>query len=200
MNIEKNFSLAKRHKNFNPKILTALKKQDKNKILSISTKEARQIYNWNRQVANDYQRSRAFIRLNISKKGIVYGKITPEHFIEDLLARWFLSRFPLFTVILESKRGTFIISKDKSLKKCRESLDSLLKEYDSLPDNPLLKDLSDFDAGSFWDSYYQSQYIKERKNPKYFLKNIPKKYLKDPNLNLEMKKFNKNSCLNEFLT
>ena len=179
--------------------MNKLKTQSKSQIDSISTLEARQAYNWNNQVAYCYQRARAFSRLEINKHGIVYGKIEPEHFVEDLVARWFLERFPIFTIMIESSRGTFVISKDSPLKTYKESIKTLLPSFErNLPENPLLKDLEDFNDESYWEKYYNSQFIKSRKNKRYFLHNIPKKFHNWESLKHEKKRFCGNRELSEF--
>ncbi len=220
MDIKKNFNLARRHSKFDQKVIGILKTQTNSEINSLSTKEARQVYNWNRQVASTYQRARAFARLKISKHGIVYGKIEPGHYVEDLVANWFLSRFPIFIIMIESQRGTFVISKDKELIVYKEKIEKLLPEFEKLqPENNILKDLEDFNDdmsemlgisehfkntskedvfNEFWKKYYDSQFIKERKNRRYFLHNIPKKFHKWDSLELEKKRFEKNKVLTKF--
>ena len=199
MDIEKNFNLASRHGKFNFKVMQVLKNQEDSEINSHSTKEARQVYNWNRQVGGTYQRAREFARLKISKFGIVYGKIEPEHYVEDLVARWFLSRFPLFTIMIESPRGTFVVSKNSSLTVYKEKIEQLLPEFEkNQPENEILADLEDFNDDEFWERYYDSQLIKERKNRRYFLHSIPKKFHNWESLGLERRKFGKNKALSEF--
>ena len=193
------FNLADRHKNFDIKVMERLEKQGRAEIEALSTAEARQVYNWNRQVAGCYQRSRAFSRLKISKNSIVYGKIEPEHFVEDLVARWFLSRFPMFTIMVESSRGTFVVSKEEGLTIYKESIDRLLPEFEKiLPENDILSDLGSFKEDDFWENYYSSQFINERKNRRYFLHNIPRKFHSWEGLSLEKRRFDKNRMLSEF--
>ncbi|MCK5283240.1 MAG: DUF4130 domain-containing protein [Nanoarchaeota archaeon] len=199
MLIEKSFNLAPRHKKFDRKIVKKLRQQSKASINSISTTESRKIYGWNSQVAGCYQRSRAFIRLKISKHSIVYGKVQPEHYVEDLIANWFLSRFPMFTIMIESSRGTFVISKDEKLAIYKDKIDELLPKFEKLlPENDLLKGLEDFNDDEYWEKYYDSQFIKERKNKRYFLKNIPKKFHDWQGLKLEKNRFEKNRNLSDF--
>ncbi len=200
MQIEKEFNLAYRHKDFKQGIFDKLRYQGESEIESVSTKEARTVYNWNRQVAGCYQRSRAFSRLKISKHGIVYGRIDPEHYVEDMVAEWFLSRFPLFTVMIESRRGTFVISGKHPLKKYVDSIEKLLPEFEAkMPINSLLEGLMDFNEDSFWETYYDSQFIETRKNKRYFLHNIPKKFHNWESLRTEKRRFDKNTQILDFI-
>ncbi|MFH2027987.1 MAG: DUF4130 domain-containing protein [Nanoarchaeota archaeon] len=197
--MHKEFNLANRHKNFDKKVYDIVRKQDVVFVENLATPEARRVYNWNRQVAGCYQRSRAFCRMKISKHSIVYCSIDPEHFVEDLVARWFLSRFPMFTIMVESKRGTFVISKTTDLVIYDKKIDELLPEFEKImPENSILSDLTEFDEDSVWEGYYDSQFIKERKNKKYFLKNIPKKFHNWGSLKVEKEKFRKDIRLDEF--
>ncbi|MBD3164524.1 DUF4130 domain-containing protein [Candidatus Woesearchaeota archaeon] len=200
MNIEKRFNLAKRHKNYRKEVLEKLGKQSESEIESISTYEARQAYNWNKQVAACYQRSRAFIRLKISRYGIVYGRLEPEHFVEDMVAEWLVSRFPKLAVMIESFRGTFVVSKEKPLTVYREKIEELLPMLEkSLPEDAILKKLEEFNDEDYWENYYDSQFIKTRKNRKYFLHNIPKKFHNWDGLRLEKERFSGNRKLKDYL-
>ena len=177
MEILEDFNLAERHKDFDIKVVKKLETQNPYEVENLATKEARIVYEWNRQVAGCYQRSRAFSRLKISTHSIVYGKIEPEHYVEDLVAKWFLSRFPMFTVMIESNRGTFIVSRDKELKIYQEKIGEMLPKLEKeLPKNDILSELSVFNDEDFWQKYYESQLVKERRNKRYFLRNMPKKF------------------------
>jgi len=199
MEIEKDFNLAYRHKDFKKEVFDLLKDQSESEVESVSTKEARTVYNWNRQVAGCYQRSRAFSRLKISRHGIVYGKIEPEHYVEDLVAEWFLSRFPLFTVMIESKRGTFVISGEHPLKRYVKGIEELLPEFEAKRGvNELLDGLMDFNEDAFWEKYYDSQFIETRKNKRYFLHNMPKKFHNWGSLQTEKRRFDKNKQISDF--
>lgn len=193
------FELAPRHEKFTKKLLKTVESQPCDLVENKATPESRTLYSLHRQVAGDFQRWRAFARLEISKHGIVFGKIQPEHKVEDMVIEWFLSRFPLFTIVLESRRGTFMISKGSGMKMVKKRLKQLILELEKkLPENPLLSDLMDFNTKS-WENLYDSNFIKQRKNTKLFLKNIPKKYHHLGSLALEKRKFMKCMNLNDFI-
>jgi hypothetical protein len=101
--------------------------------------------------------------------------------------------------MIESQRGTYIISPDKELTIYKENIDSLLPKFEkTMPENSILADLEEFNEDEFWEKYYDSQFIKERKNRRYFLHNIPKKFHNWESLALEKRRFEKNKSLNEF--
>ncbi|MBW3003275.1 DUF4130 domain-containing protein [Candidatus Woesearchaeota archaeon] len=196
--IEEFFGLAPRHEKFTQKLLDTVKSQPLDLVENKATAESKHLYSLHRQVAGDFQRCRAFARLEISKHGIIYGKVQPEHRVEDLVAEWFVSRFPLFIIVLQSRRGTFIMSKDSELKIVKEDIKTIVNDLEqTLPENPLLSSLIEFDEQS-WENLYDSNFIKQRKNTKLFLKNIPKKYHQIESLALERRKFMKCLSLKEF--
>ena len=198
MNTEKRFPLIRRHARFREEILESLKRQSEREIQTISTKEARKAYEWNRQVASCYHLSRSFSRLRTNKHGIVYCEIEPEHFVEDLVAKWFYTRFPKFAVIVSSKRGCFICEKGKLTRSDLKLKELIGIKEKSLPINPILAEMEDFQTEEFWESYYSSQLIEERRNKKYFLRNMPKKYHKWESLKSERKVWRKDKNLSEF--
>ena len=101
--------------------------------------------------------------------------------------------------MIESSRGTFVISKDEKLAIYKDKIDELLPKFEKLlPENDLLKGLEDFNDDEYWEKYYDSQFIKERKNKRYFLKNIPKKFHDWQGLKLEKNRFEKNRNLSDF--
>jgi probable DNA metabolism protein len=193
------FNLISRHSKYDPRVEETLHGENPAEISSVSTVASRTAHNWQRQVLNSYQRSRAFARLKISQYGILYGRIEPEHYVEDMVARWFSSRFPMFAIIIESKRGTFAINRDKNLEILQEPLYQVLSRYEKmLPKSDMLSDLVDFNSDEFWNSYYKSQHIKQRKNRRYFLKNMPKKCHLLQSLECERDSFLQNKKLSDY--
>jgi len=176
LQLTKLFNCAERHKRFRKELLAKAVEQPIELIRQQATRESRILYNLHRQVLGCYQLTRAFTRLDVSPHGILYAEIEPEHHVEDMVARWFLSRFPGKTILLQSRRGTFMCSSEGlfiSSERINEILPKLEKER---PIDSICKEVSEFDAG-IWDEYYRSQNIAERRNIRYFSRNLPKKYL-----------------------
>ncbi|MBW3012961.1 DUF4130 domain-containing protein [Candidatus Woesearchaeota archaeon] len=166
--------LIDRHKDFDPKILEELSKQSEAEIKSLTTKEARQYYNMRRAVGGCLHKAKAFTRFQINKKGILYAVIDPEHRIEDLLVRWFFYRFPLYTIVIESKRGCFVCEKGRVWKDKRK-MNEVIADFEQKKEkDPILSELNNDDK--IWNEFYDSQYIEKRRNLKLFLKNVPKKF------------------------
>ena len=77
--------------------------------------------------------------------------------------------------MIASPRGTFICENTK-IYETKERLEKVLTRLEEvLPENPLLKDFNIFEQ-DLWETFYYSQYIKERKNKRYFLRGVPKRF------------------------
>lgn len=112
----------------------------------------------------------AYTRFEYSKKGILYAKI-PDEFSPSIITH-FSAKFPLFYIMLEYKGKTYVQKNNENLKIFNDKIEKVLKNYESF-----LPDSFDFSKDSIndWDIFYDSQYIKQRKNTKLFHHFIPKK-------------------------
>jgi probable DNA metabolism protein len=166
---------ARKHIKFDPKLLDEIKKQPPELVLSEATSEARELYNLARQVLGDAHRIRMYTRLKVSRKGILYGRISPEHHTEYDAIDFFIDRFPLFIILLESKRGIFYGSKKFGKGVMNGKIKDVLPLFEEkMEDNPLLEELEEFDD-SIWREFYNAQNVEARRNIKLFNKNMPKK-------------------------
>lgn len=139
-----------------------------------------------------YHQMIAYIRLNYNEKGILYSKL-PDEF-NPFIIYHFSQKFPLFCIMLEHKGKTYIMKHSDRLKIIDKSIENAIDEYESS-----LKNAFDFsgDFEKIWGNFYDSQYIKERKNKKLFHKFIPKRLQKLGILQKEFDGLNKNKKLNE---
>ena len=117
-----------------------------------------------------YHHMLAYARFKYSNKGIIYSKI-PSEFSPGIINH-FSKKFPLFYVMIEHNEKTFVLKKGEKLKIFNKKINEVLKDYESfLPEK--FEDLSCSDE--LWSSFYESQYIKPRKNIRLFHHFIPKK-------------------------
>ncbi|MBD3259858.1 DUF4130 domain-containing protein [Candidatus Woesearchaeota archaeon] len=166
--------LIDRHKDFDPQLLAELSRQSEAEIKSCTTKEARKYYNMRRAVGNCLHKAKSFTRFQINKRGILSASIEPEHRIEDLLVRWFYNRFPMYSIVIESKRGCFVCEKGRIWKDKRK-MDVVIASLErKKKKDSILSELSNDE--NLWNEFYDSQYIEKRRNLKLFLKNVPKKF------------------------
>lgn len=187
------FSMSTKHKDFDLKLFDYVRKQDRQKTLNLLTKESRKLYRLHREVCTCLHLKKGFIRFKLSKKGILYAKTFIEHNIEHELLRFFHSRFPIFYVIIENKNKCFCVNNKGEINIISKPLSKVINNLEEeLPDNNLLIDL-DFEE-NIWETYYDSQFIKERRNLKLMQKMMPKKYrdkgMAETNISLRTRKLN----------
>ena len=114
-----------------------------------------------------------FTRFNISVKGVLWSVM--DDCLSPRSIFFFAKRFPLFYIMLEHKGRTYVLKNGLRLKVYDEPVDVVLKMYEEkLPDISLLEGLCG-DGQELWETFYDSQYIKSRKNHKLFHHWIPKK-------------------------
>jgi hypothetical protein len=136
----------------------------------------------------------AYTRLEYSSKEILYAKL-PDEF-NPLIINHFSNKFPLFYIMLEHKNKTYVLKNNENLKVYSEKVENILKKYNSfLPDSFELSE----DSKEVWSTFYDSQYIKQRRNVKLFHHFIPKKLKNLGILNKEFESIKKNKKLNELI-
>jgi len=187
MNVNQMVKYAKRHRDFGENDLRFLEKQGNGEVSAQASDESRKLYNMASDVRSELQKLKGFLRLDINRHGILYVRHTPENQTEDLLVWHFMYRFPLFTIVLGSQRGTFI-GRKKTIEKSVDSMENIVRMLEeTLPESRFLRDLGEYDPDT-WKSFYDSQLnpSRERKNPK---RRIALKHLKMKGFAHEMQRF-----------
>jgi len=85
--MEKHISAYRRHKDYDPLLVQAVMEQDDDLVMAKATVESRKLYNKSRMVFRDFDKLRSFLRLEISRHGILYATIRTMHDIEDMIVR-----------------------------------------------------------------------------------------------------------------
>jgi len=172
------FDLAPLHKDFDMQLYKTVMKQDKNLVKSYATKESRKLYEQHTNVAKGIHFAECFTRFNYSKHGILHTKIKLEHNIIDYILRFFHNRFPLFIIAIETNKKTHVIDKNRIIKIYNQDIRTTIAKLESsLPVDPFFKNLEIEE--DLWNTYYDSQYIPQRRNLKLMDKMMPKKYRND---------------------
>ena len=158
-----------------------------NNLVSVQgTKEARELYNLHSQVMGEVNKLACYLRLNISPNGILFVEHTPEHRVEDLVVRHFRYRFPTYTIVMGSRRGIFVGDKE-GIVRLNEPLGLVLDRLqEERGVDPILKELKETDD-EIWEAFYQSQFVKQRENPRLFRRQVPGKFLKMESFQIERK-------------
>jgi len=155
-----------------------------------------------REVIREYNKMRGLVRFSeVFPEMILFARnIGLEHRIGDLLANHFGKRYPQFCVVISSLKKAYIGSWRRDLtfpykkskrypvwiKKFSEA-DDFIGEFRLLIQEQSQEriELFEFSDKEFHESYYDLQYISERKNLKHAQSMLPYKYIKKANLKHE---------------
>ncbi|MDD1777204.1 MAG: DUF4130 domain-containing protein [Candidatus Helarchaeota archaeon] len=156
------------------------------------TKIAREFYRRGKEVMNELYRLNAFIRFEVYPEYLLVSEIRSEHDIIDLMFPYFWRRYPDFIILLNDKEYGFCSTKRSDIQfsfsswKCERNYWIFKRDQYTLAEirtsiAPQLQHLFDVDTSSsiIWEKYYDSQYIKDRKNIKLARKALPKKMIKE---------------------
>lgn len=189
---------ARKHKDFDDTFIKKLHSQDPELVLSEATPEARKLYNLAKEVSTDTHRVKMYTRLQVSKKGILFATIDPEHEVEFDALDFFIHRFPTYMIMLESKRGLFYGSSSRPKTFTKNSIKELLPVFETYHEkDDILEELEDF-SDDLWQKFYSGQNVRTRRNTKLFYKNMPKKSQKAYDMDIENSTWNNNKTLKEF--
>ena len=157
-------------------------------IYNKASKLARQFYLRGREVMGEYHRLNAFVRFEVYPECLLVSDVRPEHDIIDLMFNYFRRRYPDFIILLyERKNGNLSTRRPEiqfsTLKHKRNYWFFPRASYTLVEIRELIRaqlsetiDVEDF-TSEVWERYYDSQYIKERKNIKLARKWLPKKMI-----------------------
>lgn len=173
-----NFYYAHRHANFDPQLEKEVQRQDKAIVENLASQEARKLNKLHTNVGWAVCKLQSFLRFETSKHGILYTKIKSEHKLADIILEFFHLRFPLFHIVIEHGKHTYVIDRNGDITKHNTNLLQTVSNLEKeLPVDPLLNDIDSNEE--YFQNYYQSQNIKERYNPKLMKQLMPKKYMAD---------------------
>ena len=190
------FDLVGRHKNYDRRLHEVVLKQDPRLVVNCATAESRRLYEMQRSVMRCLHLKKSFLRLNVSEHGILYARVELEHDIGDLLLRHFHQRFPTFHIAIEHDRRVDVIDTTGRITHHKMSLQETLNLLEStLPPNPALSGLHYTE--DLWSEYFESQNIRERRNPQLQRRMMPQKY-RDPDA-IETLKAKKCRSITEYL-
>lgn len=158
-------------------------------IYNKMTKLARQFYLRGREVMGEYHRLNAFVRFKVYPEYLLTSEIRPEHNIVDLMFNYFRRRYPDFIILFFDQKNGYLSTRRPeiqfpcfkyvrnywhftrnscTLNEVRERIRTQLPET---------LNIEDFSSET-WERYYDSQYIKERKNIRLARKALPQKMIK----------------------
>lgn len=139
----------------------------------------------------------AYVRFKVSSKGILWTRLE-EGFTPSIL-NFFVERYPLLYIMLEYKSTTYVKKKGSNLARLNKPVEKVVEDYEKvLDEKPYLEGLN-VNSDDLWGEFYDSQYIKQRKNHKLFHHYIPK-YLKNiKGLKKEFDSLNESDKITSFI-
>ena len=205
------FEVLKRHRKTNSKnfnVLIARYNKENLGVTTYSTKNSIS-YEFNKrynEVIREYNKMRGYLRFKeVFPEMILLSRTVEfEHRIGDLIANHFAKRYPRFCVIIACNNKAYISTcrkdlsfKYKKYKKYRvwfvkfNHFEEFISEFRKKVQVQVAEriELSDFSEKDFNESYYDIQYIQERKNLPHALRMMPWKYQKKANLKHEQTLF-----------
>lgn len=153
------------------------------------TKIAREFYQRGKEVMNELYRLNAFIRFEVYPEYLLVTEIRPEHNIIDLMFHHFWRRYPDFLILFYDKKNGYLSTKrfDIQFSSLKYENNYWIFGRDQFnlsdirnfiaPQLPEMFNVDNFPANT-WERYYDSQYIKDRKNIKLARKALPKKMIR----------------------
>jgi probable DNA metabolism protein len=131
-------------------------------VLEKGCKEGKELYALNRAVTHEIRQVVAFVRFTPLGKDTLIAEVPLTHDIIDLLLIRFKKRYSSYRLVLVNGEKAVVIDK----------MGNIYEE-----DNEIYrKCLDEDDFTKYWDTYYRSQYIENRKNIKLAARALPKKY------------------------
>ena len=116
---------------------------------------------------------RGFVRLKPVGERILYGYLKPQHDIGEIVCYFLSKRFPNTVIILGNNTKSWISIYDgkRSYKKEGGALARTVEDLKELMGNT-----EEVEVEYLWETYYWSQYCDDRRNIRYYKRNMPKKY------------------------
>ncbi|MHA1522337.1 MAG: DUF4130 domain-containing protein [Promethearchaeota archaeon] len=176
--------LIRRHSGSSPVLISKIMHHDSSLLQNSGSPFAKRVNSMIRAVFKEYDRQRQFTRTELTKKGILWGKVYFEHRIEDLVLEYFHGRFPQCIILLanEVKNECIFINEEGKMFRSPLSIRELTQILSKgRPQSSIYSDLQ-YSNEDLFDEFYSSQFIKARRNKRYFRQMIPLKALKLPGM------------------
>lgn len=197
-NLEKNslnyfLEMAQRHRKSKRDNLiarvTRVLKENPAIIQNKMTKLAQQFYSRGREVIGEVHRLIAFIRFELYPEYLLVSEVYPEHDVIDLMFNFFCKRYPTFIILFFTKKQGYIATNRSDIdfpafkfkqnywvfKRNSNSLDNI-RQLLRLQLSAILT--PEKFSSKTWECYYDSQYIKSRKNIRLARKVLPEKMIR----------------------
>jgi len=148
--------------------LLALYYPDMRAVLAHKDPLSKKYYHYHRETMGELERLKAHVRFRLAGD-MLYAEITPKHDVADLFMEWAMRRNRDRAVIVKCHSEYYVLNA-RSQGYRREVASISKEEAERLLGNAP-------DTGSaIWDTFYDSQYIENRRNKGYAKTRLPAKY------------------------
>jgi probable DNA metabolism protein len=188
-----------RHAKFNPIWLEQLVKIPEEILQNRASEWAAKLYRLSRQVGKEFNRTRSFTRTHLNAHGILWGIINIEHKVEDMVLDFFHQRFPRYIVILynQNTKISHICNEKGNIEEKSTPIQNLIAQlekerpvFEIIPGEKINGEKLSQENQELYRVFYESQYIADRKNPRYFQQMMPKKWQAAPGMEMEKRFLN----------
>ncbi len=148
--------------------LLALYYPDMRAVLAHKEAVSKKYYHYHRETMGELERIKAHVRFKLIGEAL-YAELNPKNDIRDLLLEWAMRRNPDRPVIIKCHSEYYLLNARG------RGYDRDIANISKGEAGRLLGDMTD--AGSdIWDTFYDSQYIENRRNKGYAKTRLPAKY------------------------
>jgi len=191
-----------RHSKCNPQLLKELIKLPNFILRNSGTSFAKKITKMMKEVSLEAYRAKQFTRTEINHRGVLYGLVSLEHRVIDIILNYFHKRWPSCVICLFNEKNckTSIINEEGIIYENDSSLEKTVQEIGSdRPIQPYFEDIQ-ISGDEIFKTLYESQNIDERINQRYFKSMVPNYCYKLPGMRKGVEKnfTPKNKKLDDF--
>jgi len=189
-----------RHSKFSPALMHQIERIPEVALRNSGTPLAKRINRMMREVSLEAYRARQFTRTEINNRGVLFGKVFLKHKVIDLVLEYFHERWPQCIICLfnEHTHRTTIINEKGIIQDSNSPLKIVVEQVSkNRPIIPYFEDIQ-FSGKEIFETLYNSQFISERENQKYFKRMIPDKCFDLPGMRGGVEKRFRNKRLDDF--
>ena len=191
-----------RHSKFSSKLIQQIENLPDVFLRNSGSPLAKRLIQMMREISKEAYRAKQFTRTEINNRGVLYGIVRLEHQVIDIVLNYFHERWPQCVICLynELNTKTHLINESGKIIELKLLLDIVVQKISE--NRPIISYFEDipFSGKKIFETFYSTQNIKERENPRYFKKMIPNYCYELPGLkNGIEKRFNsRNETLDKF--
>ncbi|MFW9902605.1 MAG: DUF4130 domain-containing protein [Candidatus Thorarchaeota archaeon] len=190
-----------RHNNFSPYLISQIKKIPEVIFRNSGSPFAKKINRMMREIGTEAYRAKQFTRTEINNRGVLYGVVLLKHRVMDRVLNYFHERWPQCLICLynEYDKKTSVINERGKIQELEMPLSDVVENLSK--DRPIVPYFEDiqFSGGKIFETLYNSQFISERENSKYYKRMVPDKCFELPGMRSGVEKRFRNKNINDYL-